>query len=145
MTSDSGAEDEGHSEAEGSTVDQPEPSPMRSAEDVVRIQVEALRHNDHPHEDAGIETAWRFASPANRATTGPYSAFRRMVCNETYGPMVDHREGTIGPVEVREDRATAEVALTGPNGRSRTFRFRLSKSHDGDLDDCWLTDAVLQV
>lgn len=121
----------------------PEPSPTHGAEDVVRIQVEALRHNDHPRDDAGIETAWRFASPANRANTGPFDAFRRMVRSEPYAAMVDHREATLGPVEVRDQRATAEVALTGPEGRSRTYRFRLSRDHRGDLDGCWLTDAVM--
>jgi hypothetical protein len=123
----------------------PEPSPTHAPVDVVRIQVEALRENDHPHTDAGIETAWRFASPANRANTGPFDSFRRMVRTDDYAPMVDHGTATMGPVGVTGSRATVEVALTGPEGRNRTYRFRLSRSHRGHRDDCWLTDAVLRV
>jgi len=121
----------------------PEPRPSLSAEDVVRTQLDALKHNDHPHEDAGIETAWRFASPANRAATGPLPAFTRMVRNELYRPMIDHREASLGPVTVQDTTATATVEVTGPEGERRTYQFRLSSDHAGDLDGCWLTDAVL--
>jgi len=121
----------------------PEPRPSLSAEDVILTQLDALKHNDHPHENAGIETAWRFASPANRAATGPLPAFERMVRNEAYRPMIDHREAALGPVAVQDVRATAEVEVTGPDGDHRTYLFRLSSDHPGDLEGCWLTDAVL--
>jgi hypothetical protein len=123
----------------------PEPRPVLSPEDVVLTQLDALKHNDTPYEDAGIETAWRFASPANRANTGPLAAFTRMVRNDAYRPMIDHREATLGPVGRRGSTATAEVAVTGPDGHNRSYRFRLSSDHRGELEGCWLTDAVLVV
>ncbi len=121
----------------------PEPHPSLSAKDAIRTQLDALKHNDHPKEDAGIETAWRFASPANRAATGPLEAFKRMVRNDVYRPMIDHREAVLGPVTVQDGEATAEVEITGPEGQRRTYRFRLSSDHSGDLNGCWLTDVVL--
>ena len=57
----------------------PDPSPDLSPEDVVRIQVEALQRNDEPSPDAGIEAAFRFASPSNRRATGPLGRFSEMV------------------------------------------------------------------
>ena len=53
------------------------PRPELSPEEVIRIQLEALRHNDE--QDRGIEVAFRFASPANRASTGPLPRFIRMI------------------------------------------------------------------
>ena len=44
--------------------DLPQPSRGQLPEDVVRIVIEALTHNDEPHTDAGIVTTFAFASPA---------------------------------------------------------------------------------
>ena len=43
------------------------------------IQREALANNDDPFENAGIGTAYNFASPANRCSTGPFTQFVTMV------------------------------------------------------------------
>jgi hypothetical protein len=40
--------------------------------------------------------------------------------------MIDHVEATTGPVERDDDNATQRVTLTGPNGRTVTYVFRLS-------------------
>jgi hypothetical protein len=47
------------------------PRPELSPEQVVQYQAEALQHNDEPKTDAGIERAFRFASPSNKQMTGP--------------------------------------------------------------------------
>jgi len=44
------------------------PTPALTPAEVVRIQLEALRNNDE--QNRGIEVAFRFASPANRAKEG---------------------------------------------------------------------------
>lgn len=49
--------------AEGA--DLPKPSLELAPQDVVRIVIGALSRNDEPHVDAGIETTFNFASPAN--------------------------------------------------------------------------------
>jgi hypothetical protein len=43
----------------------PRPISDQQPEDVVRIVIEALAHNDKPYVDASIETTFAFASPAN--------------------------------------------------------------------------------
>ena len=59
--------------------DAPVPKPELTPEQVVEIQVEALRKNDVPTPDAGIATTFRFASPGNRKVTGPLERFAPIV------------------------------------------------------------------
>ena len=72
------------------------PGPEYGPADVVRIQVQALAHNDTPYRNAGIEVAFRFASPANKRVTGPLWRFIQMLYNPTYRPFLDHRPHTSG-------------------------------------------------
>ena len=65
---------------------QTEPHPALSPRDVVRIQIEALRKNDTPYENRGIEVTFNFASPANKRMTGPLERFKVMVHNPIYEP-----------------------------------------------------------
>ncbi len=58
---------------------QTEPDPSLSSQDVVSIQIEALRTNDTPYEDRGIEVTFNFASPTNKRMTGPLERFKVMV------------------------------------------------------------------
>ena len=48
----------------------PRPSSALQPGDVVEIVIDALANNDYPFPDAGIETTFNFASPANKAQTG---------------------------------------------------------------------------
>ena len=41
----------------------------RQGDLMVSIQIEALRHNDTPYEDGGIEVTFNFASPTNKRVT----------------------------------------------------------------------------
>jgi hypothetical protein len=52
-------------------VELPQPSAELAPQDVVRIVVNALSNNDEPYADAGIETTFSFASPANKVIPGP--------------------------------------------------------------------------
>lgn len=121
----------------------PEPSPDLSPEDVVRIQVEALGHNDVPAPDAGIETAFRFASPSNRAATGPLERFARMI-RGGYPDMIGFERAEYGPVSVRGDQAVQRVTLVQPDGRRATYAFVLSRQAGGPYDGCWMTDGVIE-
>jgi hypothetical protein len=55
---------------------------------------------------------------------------------------VDHVEATTGPLERDGNTAEQRVTLTGPEGRTVTYGFGLSKEWEGNLDGCWLTDRV---
>lgn len=121
----------------------PTPDPTDDPEAVVDVQVSALAENDTPVENAGIKTAYNFASPANRRMTGPLDRFVEMVNGPQYAPMIDHEEAVTGPVERTGSRAQQRVTLTGSAGRTVTYQFGVSKRSSGEFAGCWLTDRVL--
>lgn len=125
--------------------DAPTPAPGYDPSEVIEIQLEGLANNDEPVDNAGIATAYNFASPANRRSTGPFDRFVKMVTGPQYAPMVDHVAATTGPLEQNGHTAEQRVTLTGADGRVATYRFSLSDDRSGSLDGYWLTDRVLVV
>jgi hypothetical protein len=121
----------------------PTPDPGDGPGETVERQLDALATNDEPFEDAGVLTAYNFASPANRASTGPRERFVRMVHGPAYAPMIDHVEAVAGPVERDGTSAERRVTVTGPDGRTVTYAFGLSRQGRGPFDGCWMTDRVL--
>ena len=115
------------------------PNPALSPADVTRIQLEALRNNDE--QDRGIAVAFRFASPANRANTGPLPRFISMIERGPYALMLDFHHADYGPVETVDDQARQRVTLTGARA-STTYWFFLSRQSEAPYVDCWMTDAV---
>jgi hypothetical protein len=113
--------------------------------EVVRIQVEALGSNGASVGNAGIRTAFRFASPPNRAATGPVEDFIELVNNPAYRDMLDHREAVYGELVVAEDRAAQRVTLTTLDLRQVDYVFFLSRYDTGSCNGCWMTDAVQRV
>lgn len=121
-----------------------QPSPTFTPADVVRIQLQALRANDTPRKNAGIEVAFRFASPANKSTTGPLARFIDLISSPPYRPMLNHRKAHLGQIEIAENKAVQPVILVAPNGERVGYLFSLSKQLTGRYASCWLTDAVIR-
>ena len=115
------------------------PRPELTPEEVIRIQLEALRHNDE--RDRGIEVAFRFASPANRAQTGPLPRFIRMIEKGPYALMLETRHASYGVVEISGEFARQRVTLTGSRALV-SYWFYLSRQSEEPYVDCWMTDAV---
>lgn len=118
------------------------PSPDYGPEDVVRIQVEALADNDTPYRNAGIEVAFRFASPANKRFTGPLWRFIRMLYAPTYRHFLFHRAAHVGRADIQGSQATLTVILTAAEGGRVAYLFRLSRQRGGPCEACWMTDEV---
>lgn len=119
----------------------PEPSPDLTPEEVIRIQVEALQANDSPTPDAGIAAAFRFASPGNRAATGPLPRFTQMV-KGGYADMLGFASAEYGPIQVAGDQAQQAVTLVQRDGRRTVYMFALGRQRGGRYDGCWMTDGV---
>ncbi|MEW6737094.1 MAG: DUF4864 domain-containing protein [Acidobacteriota bacterium] len=117
-----------------------QPIPELSPEQVVRIQLNALRNNDD--QDSGIEAAYAFASPANRRSTGPLARFIRMVKNPLYQPMLNYKTVEIGPLRLFNEIAQLKVVLTTTDGEQIAYIFTLSRQDYGEYMGCWMTDAV---
>ena len=121
---------------------QTEPDPSLSPRDVVSIQIEALRNNDTPYEDRGIEVTFNFASPTNKRMTGPLERFKVMVRNPVYGPMINHRSAEYENVRVEGDFAQVDAILQSKDGQYLGYRFMLSRQHGNEYEGSWMTDAV---
>ena len=121
------------------------PGPEYGPADVVRIQVQALANNDTPYRNAGIEVAFRFASPANKRFTGPLRRFIRLLYNPTYRPFLHHKIAHFGQVDIQGSEATQTVILTAANGRRVGYVFRLSRQRGAPCKACWMTDGVWRI
>jgi len=133
------------SEREYPVADLPTPSETDGPSEAITRQLTALQANDDPYENAGIMTAYNFASPANRRSTGPFDRFVAMVQSPQYRPLIDFEEAVRGPVERDENYAEQRVTVTGPDGRTATYEFGLSVQSVGEFRGCWQTDRVFLV
>ena len=114
-------------------------------EEVVRIVIRALANNDKPYPDAGIETTFKFASPANKVSTGPLDKFTRMVKAYPYDGMVNHVKSDVSEVIFVGEEAYLLVKLLARDGSKVAFAFRLSQQAQGRYQGMWMTDAVWPV
>jgi hypothetical protein len=118
------------------------PRPELSPDEVVQYQVAALQRNDDPTSDAGIERAFRFASPTNKQVTGPLEHFVQIVKSPAYSPLLNSRSSAIVGSELKGNQAKIAVKIVALDGRPLTFVFILSKQSEGEFHDCWMTDGV---
>ena len=119
------------------------PDPSLSPRDVVSIQIEALRNNDSPYDNRGIEVTFNFASPANKRLTGPIGRFAMMVRNPAYGPMINHRTANYDNVMIEGEVARVDVILISKDGEYLGYRFTLSRQHGNQYEGSWMTDGVV--
>lgn len=122
-----------------------QPDPEYLPAEVVGIQMRALASNNQPFENAGIELTFRFASPTNKAQTGPLSRFTGLFSNTAYQPMLEHSRLEIGEAEIRNDQARVPVMVETIGGAQVVYLFQLSRQTEGEYRDCWMTDSVAPI
>ncbi len=120
----------------------PVPNTHLQPEDVVEIVLDALANNNTPYVDAGIETTFNFASPSNKAQTGPLERFAVMVKGPVYGVMVGHKSHEMVETVVTDSRAYQMVRLITAGGAAVHFAFQLGLQADGEFEGMWMTEAV---
>lgn len=123
----------------------PHPSPSLAPEEVVELQLAALRTNDDPYPDSGIQTTFVFASPGVRRVVGPFDRFSKIVRSERYEPLLDFERVGTTPIELSDDDARQEVTVVDHEGHETVYEFRLARQVAGTFADCWLTEAVVQL
>jgi hypothetical protein len=116
-----------------------QPEPGLSPLDVVQIQLLAFGNNTE--DDAGIEIAYRFASPANRVVTGPLDRFATMIKGGVYSVMLSHDRAEYADTMIRGDSAIQRVALY-TDGQVLVFDFILRRQVGEPYDSCWMTEGV---
>ena len=122
-----------------------QPSPALTPQQVVQVQIDALRRNDIPKADAGIELSFRFASPSNRLVTGPLDHFIAIVRSPVYSPLLNSISAAVEDSEVEADQAKVLVQIVSASGHEVYYLFLLSKQQTGECRGCWMTDAVLRL
>ena len=60
------------------------PNPALKSNEVVSIQLNALKDNNNPFLNAGVAQTWEFAHPSNRKYTGPLENFVKMMYTPSY-------------------------------------------------------------
>ena len=126
------------------------PTCERSALQVVQIQMNALRYNDNATND-GIRTLRAFASPRNKELVGSTGEYVELFETERYGPMLTYDTAQYSVPEISDGTAEVEVVTRENGSVTGRYEFRLVRvgggsgdtdSALGDVDDCWMTDAV---
>eukprot|EP00249_Psilotum_nudum_P019278 c27176_g1_i6 orf=213-680(+) len=124
-----------------------------AAEEAVKCQLEALKNNDHPHQDHGVEVMYMFASfdPFQRsAYFGPYfdlgqfERFRRIFHHATYRVLLVHFETKVlSTLYVNEHCLKQRVWVRGARpDEEEIFEFTLVQRVGGCWDGYWLTDSL---
>jgi hypothetical protein len=120
------------------------PSPDYGPEEVIKVQLDAMKDNDNPFDDSGIETAFNFASEKNRQATGPLPRFKKMVHNKRYSMLLNHDKAEFEEIERDGDTATQTVDVY-KDGECVRYRFEVELQEDGENEGCWTTNSVLRV
>lgn len=113
-----------------------EPNPRFAPDEVVRIQLDALKYGDR-----GIAVTFKFASPSNKRYTGPLDRFTRMM-KTSYGLMLNYESVEYDPVKVVGHKAIQRVKLFDTRGNAAVFLFVLSKQTEGACTGCWMTEGM---
>ncbi|KAG9459744.1 hypothetical protein H6P81_004252 [Aristolochia fimbriata] len=126
-----------------------------SAEEAVQWQLDALKHNNQPRPDYGVEVMYRFAGfdPFERSTYfGPFfdlgqvfERFRRIFHHSTYRVLLCHKERKIlSSLWVKENRFKQRVWIRGSRPEEEdVFEFTMVQRIGGSWDGYWLTESLL--
>ena len=121
------------------------PNSAIKSDEVIKIQLEALKNNNLPYKDAGIFQTWEFAHPQNRQYTGPLSNFTLMMKSDSYSLMLNHTDHNVIFVSKNDYTANYFVELTDKSGDKFGFTWTVKKVLiNGKFKDCWMTTGVSQ-
>lgn len=119
------------------------PNPSINPLSVITIQLEALKENNSPYEDAGIEQTWEFAHPQNRQYTGPLSNFKLMMKSNSYSLMLNHSNHNIIFVSMDANTANYFIEITDKIGNKFGFTWTVKRVLiKGEWFNCWMTSGV---
>ena len=103
----------------------------------------ALKNNNKPYQNAGIEQTWEFAHPSNKKFTGPLSRFIKLLNDEGYNVLLNHIEHTIVEIFNSEKKFIYEVTILDREKIFFKYTWQIEKFlNGGPLNNCWLTTSV---
>tara|TARA_Y100001970_G_C14038708_1_gene752493 strand:- start:309 stop:761 length:453 start_codon:yes stop_codon:yes gene_type:complete len=121
------------------------PNPNILPLEVIEIQLNALKTNNFPYDNAGIEQTFNFAHPENKKYTGPLEKFTNMMYTEGYDAMINHQDYKIIFLSKNKDTAYYFIELTDQFGNLFGFEWIVKKVlKDDKFKNCWMTISVSQ-
>jgi hypothetical protein len=118
-----------------------QPNAALQPQDVVRIQLDALRTNQI--DDEGIAVAFRFASAQNRSQTGPITRFAAILRSDPYLGLLNHLNATVGSGMTTENRSYLPVVVTDARGVNSAYVWILTRDDGTSCGACWMTERVV--
>ena len=121
------------------------PNSNFKAEEVISIQLSALKNNNYPYENAGIDQTWEFAHPSNRIFTGPLEKFTLMMYSSSFYILLKHKRHNIIPIKQNSSIALFFVELEDQKGNLYKLQWIVEKvTYKGEFENCWMTTSVSQ-
>jgi len=118
------------------------PDPALAPEEVVAIQLDALKHNDDPTPNAGIAQTFALAHPNNKRVTGPLPRFELMIRSPAYRLLLGHTAHQIERVAGNDMTVRFKVVVERPDGNAVKYLWEVSRVRDGPDEGAWLTTNV---
>ena len=126
-----------------SSADLLKPNTILKPIDVLTIQLNSLKNNNIPYEDAGIEQTWKFAHPNNKRATGPLEKFKKMIHSENYQLLIGHENYEIIILNELKNIFVYKVYILSKDKKKYYYIWQIEKVvEDGSLKDCWMTTGV---
>jgi hypothetical protein len=109
-----------------------ETQPSMSARDIIELQMNGLQLTKQNNTEKGIKLAYRFASPENKQSTGPYHNFKNMLYNPTYEPLLDFDKWEFldKPTINRNDTKYRQNVIVYKDNVIYIYQFKLSRQYN---------------
>ncbi len=121
----------------------PSPSRALTPEQVIKIQLSALKLNDDEAQDAGLCKVYEFASHANQQITGSVDRFIALLKNPLYRPLLAFKSVEFSRLAVGADCAEQTVTISPGTGTAQVkYTFSLVRESFGEGVGCWLLDSI---
>ncbi|GFR48818.1 hypothetical protein Agub_g10770, partial [Astrephomene gubernaculifera] len=131
------------------------PSPSFSPLESVEVQLKALRTNDDPWLNHGIQTAYEFAADAGGMERSRYFGFSKDLYHfDHFLGMFGNMLGDLVNCQTHEVLLSREaepgvhlvrVRVVGPTGRPGEYDFTLVRKELGRKAGSWMTKSLLKV
>jgi hypothetical protein len=118
------------------------PAENLTAYDVIKIQLNALKNNNKPNKNFGIEQTWAFAHPENKKITGPYKRFQKMLFGDQYKVLLNHESHKIKLIVSSKNKYIYNVDIISSDKKMYFYEWHLEKSTNDKCSNCWFTTIV---
>lgn len=129
------------------------PSFEFSKEEAIQLQLDALKDNNKPYPDHGVEILYRFSNldPFQRSEyfgrsldLGQFERFRRVMHTPYYQPLLDHVDvQLLSSFEVNEFAYKQRLRVTGTANEQRVYEITMIQRLGGRYDGYWFTDSLI--